>query len=698
MNFTNLTSNLFESHDTQAKALPDRILRVNRASLCCEVVFAKTPDNRLYRDLVSHPIGELFSPDIVSRLLDQIGQVCQTQQAQQWEYSQQVDQVCRTYAVQLVPCAHDEVLMLIYDSTASSQVDSVLKRYQLLSHHTRDILLFMYPDGRIIEANRAAIEAYGYSLEEWRSLNFRELHDVSSAILVSEQIEQACQGGLLYEASHCRKDRSCFPVEISIQGSVTETETLLLAIVRDITSRKRSEERLFRSAFHDTLTNLPNRNLFLEELRRSLRLAESQPDYQFAVLFLDLDSFKLINDSLGHLVGDQMLMAIAQRLSTCLRPEDILARFGGDEFTILLEHIQDSDKVIQLAERIQQELARPFRLRGQDVYSTTSIGIVFSTTAATQPEDLLRSADTALYRAKALGGNCYAVFDGEMYNRAIVRLRLESDLRRALAEATEPPDRSPLPALQSTQFIVYYQPIVELRNLQVTGFEALVRWQHPERGLVSPAEFIPIAEETGLIVPLGWIVLQKACQQLRQWQVDFPEQSGLTMSVNLSVKQFAQPDLVAQVRQTLQENGLKPRDLRLEITESALMENPEMAAQMLAELQQLGVNISLDDFGTGYSSLSYLHRFPIDTLKIDRSFVQHVDEAGEQLEIVRTIITLAWNLGIDAVAEGVETTKHLNQLRLLRCDYGQGYFFAKPLMPELASALLANPNKPWLRQ
>ncbi len=698
MNFTNLTSNLFESHDTQTKALPDWILRVNRAGLCCEVVFAKAPDDRLYRDLVNHPIGELFSPDIVSSLLDQIGQVCQTQQAQQWEYSQQVDQVCRIYAIQLVPCANDEVLMLIYDSTGSSQVDSVLKRYQLLSHHTRDILLFMYPDGRIVEANRAAIEAYGYSLEEWRSLNFRELHDVSSAILVSEQIEQAYQGGLLYEASHCRKDRSCFPVEISIQGSVTETETLLLAIVRDITSRKRSEERLFQSAFHDALTNLPNRNLFLEELRRSLRLAESEPDYQFAVLFLDLDSFKLINDSLGHLVGDQMLMAIAQRLSVCLRPEDILARFGGDEFTILLEHIQDSDKVIQLAERIQQELARPFRLRGQDVYSTTSIGIVFSTTAATQPEDLLRSADTALYRAKALGGNCYAVFDGEMYNRAIVRLRLESDLRRALAEATEPPDRSPLPALQSTQFIVYYQPIVELRNLQVTGFEALVRWQHPERGLVSPAEFIPIAEETGLIVPLGWIVLQKACQQLRQWQVDFPEQSGLTMSVNLSVKQFAQPDLVAQVRQTLQENGLKPRDLRLEITESALMENPEMAAQMLAELQQLGVNISLDDFGTGYSSLSYLHRFPIDTLKIDRSFVQHVDEAGEQLEIVRTIITLAWNLGIDAVAEGVETTKHLNQLRLLRCDYGQGYFFAKPLMPELASALLANPNKPWLRQ
>jgi diguanylate cyclase (GGDEF)-like protein/PAS domain S-box-containing protein len=578
------------------------------------------------------------------------------------------------------------------NSTQNKQMESILNRYQLLSQHTRDIVLFLRPDGQIIEANRAAIEAYNYSLEEWLSLNFCGLHDTALTVLINDQIEQAYQHGLLYEAVHRRKDSSCFPVEVSIQGAVLENEALLLAIIRDISNRKRSEEKLFRSAFHDALTSLPNRSLFLEQLRRSLQQSKQNPDYNFAVLFLDLDSFKLINDSLGHLVGDQMLVAIAQRLATCLRPEDTLARFGGDEFTILLEDVRDLANATQLAEQIQQQLTQPFKLKGQDIYTTTSIGIVVSTIGASQPEDLLRSADTALYRAKALGGNRYVVFDSEMHSRALLRLRLESDMRRALAEPGEWGNPPLVNRKHFTEFLVYYQPIVSLRKMQIAGLEALVRWQHSEQGLISPTEFIPIAEETGLIVPIGWIVMRQACLQMRQWHQQFPERSHLSISVNLSVKQFTQANLVNQVHQVLRETGLRPQQLKLEITESALMESPETAASMLRELQALGVQIALDDFGTGYSSLAYLHRFPIDTLKVDSSFVRRVDEVGEQLEIVRTILTLAWNLGVDTIAEGIETTKHLSQLRSLRCDYGQGYLFSKPLKAEDATALLAKPD------
>jgi len=617
----------------------------------------------------------------------------ETQQLQHLSYTQLIHNKEHQKEAHFVPVGSQDVFVFIQDITEHKRTVSILNRYQLLSEHTRDIVLFMHPDGQIIEANRAAVEAYDYTLEEWQQLNFRDLHHTGATVVLSDQLERAYNHGLLYETIHRRKDFNYFPVEVSIQGATVQSEGLLLAIIRDITNRKRSEEKLFRSVFHDALTNLPNRNLFLEQLRRSLRFSAQNPDYKFAVLFLDLDSFKLINDSLGHFVGDQMLEEIGQRLSGCLHPKDTLARFGGDEFTILVDDLDDFAVVTQLAEQIQAVLAQPFRLSGQDIYSTTSIGIVYSTIGVMQPEDFLRSADTALHRAKALGGNRFALFDAEMHSRAMVRLRLENDLRRALNTLNEGDRPELLP--QPTEFVVHYQPIVSLKTMHIDGFEALIRWQHPEQGLIPPIAFIPIAEETGLIIPIGWFVLRQACQQLREWQRQFPERIGLTVSVNLSVKQFGQPELVEIVRQMLAEAELAPHHLKLEITESALVENPETAAHMLRELQTLGVQISLDDFGTGYSSLSYLHRFPIDSLKIDRSFVRHVDEAGEQLEIVRTIITLAWNLGINTVAEGVETTRHLNQLRSLRCDYGQGYLFAKPLPADDVTALLSQ-KEPWL--
>ncbi len=579
------------------------------------------------------------------------------------------------------------------DMTERKQAESALKRYQVLSQHARDIVLFMRMDGQIVEANDAAVAAYGYSRRELMRMKVHDLHESATADEIDEQIAQASELSLLYEAVHSRKDGGLFAVEVSVQGAIVGDETLLLSIIRDITNRKRVEEKLFHNAFHDSLTHLPNRALFLERLRHAVQKTQQQP-YLFAVLFLDLDGFKVVNDSLGHLAGDQLLVAIAQRLTRCLKAGDTLARFGGDEFTILLENIQDLSQAIRIAQRIQQELAQPFTLDRQDIFTTTSIGIVLSSAAMTQPEDLLRSADTALYRAKALGGTRYVVFDAEMHSRALIRLHLETDLRRALTDPGYLSGKPTLPVAEPSQaphpeFLMYYQPIVSLKTLKITGFEALLRWQHPERGLVSPVDFIPIAEETGLIVPIGWIVLRDACHQMRAWQAQFPTAAALTISVNLSVKQFAQPDLVGRIRQILQDTGLNPKSLKLEITESAIMENADLAAKMLKELQVLGVQLSLDDFGTGYSSLAYLHRLPIDTLKIDRSFISRLDSDSEQLEIVRAIITLAWNLGMEIVAEGIETNRQLAQLRALRCEYGQGYLFSKPCDRHGATELIS---------
>ncbi|MEG3841648.1 EAL domain-containing protein [Microcoleus sp. herbarium14] len=469
----------------------------------------------------------------------------------------------------------------------------------------------------------------------------------------------------------------------------------------DITQRKLAEEQLLHDAFHDALTGLPNRALFTDRLEHALRLAKRRKDYLFAVLFLDLDRFKVVNDSLGHAIGDQLLVSIARRLETCLRAGDTVARLGGDEFVLLLEDIEGINEATNIVNRLQRQITSPILLDGHEVFITASIGIALSSGEYQEPTTLLRDADTAMYRAKELGRARHEVFNSSMHAHALRLLQLENDLRRAIESIRDPATeedspRSSLPPLSSApQFIIHYQPIVSIVTNTITSFEALVRWQHPERGLVSPGEFITIAEETGLIVPLGRWVLRTACQQIRQWQQLFPCNPPLSVSVNLSVKQFSQPDLIEYIDLVLEESHLHGSSLKLEITESVLIENSESVTAMLVELRTRNIHLCIDDFGTGYSSLSYLHRFPTNTLKIDRSFVSRMGgdfdlgKGGiDPTEIVRSIVTLSHNLGMDVVAEGVEEASQLSILKGLKCEYAQGFFFSKPVDSQTAAVLI----------
>jgi len=443
--------------------------------------------------------------------------------------------------------------------------------------------------------------------------------------------------------------------------------------VEDVTVRKDAQDQLLHNAFHDRLTQLPNRALFSDRMARAFARLKRYPGAVFAVLFLDFDRFKNINDSLGHHAGDELLIAIARRLEGCLRPGDTVSRLGGDEFAILLEDVRDEADAVVVAERVQSAMSQPFSLLGQEIFSSASIGIALAHDGYQNAEDLLRDADMAMYRAKSLGKARHELFDSGMHTRAVALLQLETDLRWAI---------------ERQEFELHYQPIVSLESGRVTGFEALIRWRHPERGMVSPAEFIPIAEETGWIVPIGAWVLETACEQLARWQDELRPDPPLTMSVNLSGKQFSQPDLIEFIAGQLRKCNIAPENLKLEITESAIMEQGQEVIERLHALRALGVKLALDDFGTGYSSLSYLHRFPLNTLKIDRSFVMRMQEGGENREIVRIIVALGQTLGLDVIAEGIEETAQLGDLRELGCQGGQGYFFSRPLVPAAALELL----------
>ena len=440
----------------------------------------------------------------------------------------------------------------------------------------------------------------------------------------------------------------------------------------DITERKVS----------DPLTGLPNRLLFIDRLGRLIKHSKRRKDHLFAVLFLDLDGFKMINDSLGHLAGDQLLVGVATRLEKCLRSSDTVARLGetftvarlgGDEFTILLDDLKDPADANRAAERLMKALAPPFLLAGKEVFTSISIGIALSNAAYDQPEDMLRDADTAMYRAKSLGKARYEVFDADMRASVMARLQLETDLRRAI---------------ERKEFRNFYQPIVTLDSGRIVGFEALLRWQHPTKGMVGPEEFIFVAEETGMIRELGWWSLREACRQMSNWRARSEAYLDLSVSVNLSVKQLLQPHLVEDMKQLLRDVTLPPQALKLEITESAVMADPAAAAETLQQIKLLGISLAIDDFGTGYSSLSYLHRFPLDTLKIDRSFISGVGD-GDDMEIARTIMPMARNLRLDVVAEGVETLEQVALLKRLQCKYAQGYYFSKPLAPEEVAPILS---------
>lgn len=440
----------------------------------------------------------------------------------------------------------------------------------------------------------------------------------------------------------------------------------------DISARKRVEEQLIHNAFHDDLTGLPNRALLMDRLSHSIRRSTRRQSRPCSVIFIDLDQFKLINDSLGHLAGDSLLVAFSIRLQRAVRPGDTVARLGGDEFVVLLEDVQDLNGTLVVAERITQSLKESFAIDNQEFFITCSMGIVPTSLGYERPEEILRDADAAMYRAKSRGRAQYHVFESAIRTSAISRLSLDRDLRQAV-------DRG--------AFRVHYQPIVQINgSVEIAGFEALIRWEHPGRGIVLPSEFIPLAEETGLIQHIGKFVLEEACRQTQQWNTDFSR--NFQISVNLSPRQFDETDLPRDVQLTLQQSGLAASNLCMEITEGIIIRSAQKAHQVLTQLQGLGVGISLDDFGTGYSSLSYLNSFPISALKIDRSFVMHLEKKGKHLEIVRSIVELGHKLGLTTVAEGIETIEQLTVLQKLGCIRGQGYYFSRALAPSEIETIL----------
>lgn len=469
------------------------------------------------------------------------------------------------------------------------------------------------------------------------------------------------------------------------QRVVERTTQLAIAnqsLQQEMAERQQAQERLLHLLLHDPLTNLPNLAGMATALEQAIsRVAQPSPE-PFALILLDCDRFQLVNNSLGHEAGDQILIEMGQRLKDCLPLDACLARLGGDEFMVLLNTIESDATVEQVVAKIRQILVPPFRLAAQDIFVSASMGIVLGTSDYTHPQNLLRDADTAMYRAKRLGLAQHQIFAPEMHHQAQVQLHLETDLRQAI---------------DHEYLRLHYQPILSLKTGQITGFEALVRWQHPVKGMVSPAAFIPIAEETGLIIPMGLWVLKEACQQLKRWQQEFPEQTGLKISVNCSIRQFLDPYLLEQIDQILQETGITGEFLNLEITESALMENAGRTADLLWQLKARHIQLAIDDFGTGYSSLSYLHRLPVDTLKVDQSFIRQLFVAdsssgrpglNQNFRIVQSTINLAHDLDLDVVAEGIELPEQLEALKSLNCDFGQGYFWAKPLESQAASNLL----------
>jgi PAS domain S-box-containing protein len=567
--------------------------------------------------------------------------------------------------------------------------------FQLISENAADMIALVGSDGRRLYNSPAYQKVLGYSPEDLKdSSSFDQIHpdDRPRVLKAAEQARLTGHGEPMeYRIRH--KDGSWRTLESTaspIRNAKGQTDKLVI-VNRDITDRKRAEELLAHNAFHDGLTNLPNRALFLDRLQHALTLSKRHANYKFAVLLIDIDEFKIVNDSLGHTAGDELLIKIGQRLKEAVRradtvsrprgnglvdkpaSDDTLARLGGDEFTILLDDIRDPIEAVRVAERVQAELATPFVVNQQEIVISASIGITASTSPHTQAEDLLRDADIAMYRAKRAGKARCEVSDTAMHEAAVKRLRLETDLRKAFEQG---------------EFRVFYQPIVSLQTGKITGFEALTRWQRPE-GIVPPIEFIAVAEEIGLIIPMNRQLRREACLQLQSWQSEFPATPPLTMSVNITPKEFAQPDLASEIGNTLAEIGFDPGCLQLEIIETVAMGDAEKSGQVLAQLKALGVRLSIDDFGTGYSSLSRLRRIPVDTLKIDRAFIMNMDSDAESHEIVRVIIMLAHNLGLKVVAEGTETEEHIRLLKQLNCEMSQGYNYSRPADAQAVLKLLA---------
>jgi diguanylate cyclase (GGDEF)-like protein/PAS domain S-box-containing protein len=531
-------------------------------------------------------------------------------------------------------------------------------------------------EGRILYTNPAEARMHGWSMEELRGRHARVFAPPENARPIeSSELDEVT--GWIRETVNVRKDGSLFPVLLrsDVVKDSRGRPVGLVTCCEDITQRKQLERQLLQNAFYDPLTGLPNRGLFTHRLELAVDRAR-RGESAFGVVMAGLDRFKVVNDSLGRAAGDALLAAVAGRLRDCVGRHDMLAHIAGDEFAVLLDDIEGLGDATRMAACVQDALSRPFDIHGQEVFTGASVGIALSWSGYEHAEDVIRDATLALYRSKDARKGQYEVFDRDMHAQAMERLTMEMDLRRALERG---------------ELRVHYQPIVTLATGRIAGFEALVRWQHPERGMILPDGFVPLAEETGLILSIGMWVLEEACRELRRWLERAGGDGGepLTMAVNLSAKQFAQAGLVERVRQVLEETGVPGERLKLEITESVIMQHTDAVTETLHRLKALGVQLHIDDFGTGYSSLSYLHRLPLDALKIDRSFVR--PGAGEEsLQLVRTMVALAHALGVAVVTEGIETPELLEELRTLNCEYGQGYLFSRPVPSEGVDALFAS--------
>jgi diguanylate cyclase (GGDEF)-like protein/PAS domain S-box-containing protein len=588
------------------------------------------------------------------------------------------------FTVRAVRGEHGDVLHYegaLEDVTDRRQAEEALRaseeRFRSLVQNASDLISILSADGTVTYESPSHGRVLGLEPEAHAGRNLLDLVHPEDRHVVTEALRQVLERPgevVTFEHRLRHHDGSWRVIESTASNLLAQPAVAGVVLnSHDTTDRKRAEEKLLHDALHDELTGLPNRALFMDRLRQSMDRSRREPERLTAVLFLDLDRFKIVNDSLGHLVGDELLIQIAASLAGALRPSDTIARVGGDEFAILLEGGRDVGDAVRVAERIHERLAAPINLGGHEIFATSSIGIAVHTPEYERPEDLLRDADTAMYRAKSSGRACHVVFNRVMHRFVMARLQLETDLRRAVERG---------------QLRVYYQPFVDLARDEVVGFEALLRWHHPRRGLLPPDEFLSVAEETGLIVPIGRFVLLEGCRQIREMQLKHPELGALKLSVNLSNKQFFQSDLFAQVEEALETSGLDPSCLGLEITEGVIIRHADSAATRFSRLKSLGVQLYLDDFGKGYSSLNYLHRFPMDILKIDRSFVSRIDEAEGNLAIVRAIVTLAHQLGMAVVAEGIQTEGQQAKLRSLGCEYGQGFFLSEPVPADRAEALL----------
>ena len=566
--------------------------------------------------------------------------------------------------------------------------------FQLITENAADMIAVVDTEGRRLYNSPAYQRVLGYSLEELQTSSLEQIHpDDQQRVMEAGQKARTTGRGERLEYRIRHKDGSWRVLESTasaVQNVKGQTARLVI-VNRDITQRKRAEELLAHNAFHDTLTNLPNRALFVDRLDHALILAKRHSDYKFAVFIIDVDEFKIFNDSLGHAVGDSLLIEIGKRLGTSLRgmdtisrpnlikrfdapkPDDNLARLGGDEFTVLLDDISNPSDAIRVAQRIQEKWDAPFIVNGQEVVVTISIGIALSDVAYSSADDLLRDAEIAMYRAKQTGKGSFEIFDPAKHASALQRLTLETDIRKGLEQG---------------EFKVFYQPIVSLLNGRIVGFEALSRWQRPT-GIIPPAEFITAADESGLILPMNRQLMQDSARQLKIWQEQFPSDPPLYMSVNITSKQFAQANLPAEIAELLEKASIGPRQFQLEITETITMEDPTRAETILTELRTLGFRISIDDFGTGYSSLSRLQRFPVDSLKIDRAFISKMETDPESEEIVKLGVMLGHNLGMKVVGEGTETEDHVNRLKAMNCEMAQGYFFSKPVDDQTINQLLS---------